>query len=106
MTGSYIFTCPHCRAVVDYACLCPTQPPFSDWIGHDNVAAAKTWVDAQKPNHVRALWNLHNAVMAGDCPTDCPDCGADEWSPSAEAFETTGRMVCEDCAEAAMERAA
>lgn len=38
----------------------------------------------------RALWNLHDAVMVGEQPSDCPDCGADEWSPSAEAFETTG----------------
>ncbi len=50
-----------------------------------------------------ALWNLHDAVMAGECPNDCPDCGADEWSPSAEAYETTGRLVCEHCADAAME---
>lgn len=53
-----------------------------------------------------ALWKLHDAVMAGECPTDCPDCGADEWSPSAEAFEATGRLVCEDCADAALEQAA
>lgn len=51
----------------------------------------------------RALWNLHDALMAGECPNDCPDCGADEWSPSAEAFETTSRLVCEHCADAAME---
>ncbi|MGU3457258.1 hypothetical protein ACLBV5_13200 [Brevundimonas sp. M1A4_2e] len=54
----------------------------------------------------RALWNLHDALMAGEFPNDCPDCGADEWSPSVEAFETTGRLVCEDCAEAAMEQEA
>lgn len=24
----------------------------------------------------RALWNLHDAIMAGEQPTDCPDCGA------------------------------
>lgn len=52
----------------------------------------------------QALWNLHDAVMAGEAPADCPDCGADEWSPSAEAFETTGRIVCEDCADACMEQ--
>lgn len=51
MTGSYIFTCPHCRAVVDYACLCPTQPPFSDWIGHDTVVSAKAWVDDLAMSH-------------------------------------------------------
>ena len=53
----------------------------------------------------RALWNLHDAVIADGCPNDCPDCGADEWSPSAEAYETTGRLVCEHCADAAMEKA-
>lgn len=50
-----------------------------------------------------AMWNLHEAVMAG-CPNDCPDCGAEEWSPSAEAYEQTGRLVCEDCADAAIEK--
>jgi len=50
-----------------------------------------------------ALWNLHDAIMAGEGTNDCPDCGADEWSPSAEAYETTGRLVCEYCADAAME---
>ena len=54
----------------------------------------------------RGLWNLHDAVMAGECPNDCPDCGADEWSPSVEAYETTGRLVCEHCADAAMEQSA
>lgn len=63
MTGSYIFTCPHCRAVVDYACLCPTRPPFSDWIGHDTVAEAKEWILAPicHPCDGAALEERHDA---------------------------------------------
>ena len=53
-----------------------------------------------------ALWKLHDAVMDRECTTDCPDCGTDEWSPSAEAFEATGRLVCDHCADAALEKAA
>ena len=52
------------------------------------------------------LWNLHDEMASRSGPDACPECGADEWSPSAEAFETIGRLVCEDCAEAAMEQAA
>lgn len=51
-----------------------------------------------------ALWNLHDAIMAGEHPNNCPDCGADGWSPSADAFEATGRLVCENCADEAMEK--
>jgi len=37
----------------------------------------------------------------------CADCGAtgdDFGSPSVEAFELTGELYCEDCADAAIER--
>lgn len=30
----------------------------------------------------------------------CRDCGETHYSPNVEAFETTGRLVCDDCYEA------
>lgn len=39
--------------------------------------------------------------------SSCAECGAsgDEFlSPNVEAFEVTGELVCEDCADAVLER--
>lgn len=29
----------------------------------------------------------------------CPGCGETHFSPNVEAFELTGKLVCDDCAE-------
>lgn len=45
MTGHYIFTCPACRAIVDYGCICAEPQPSDQWEGHDTVESAKARVD-------------------------------------------------------------
>lgn len=37
-------------------------------------------------------------------PDTCDCCSADEISPSVEAFEQTGEIMCADCYEASVER--
>lgn len=44
MSGSLIFTCPFCRAVVDYTCLCDEPPPLGKYVGHATVEEAKAHV--------------------------------------------------------------
>lgn len=44
MSGFLIFTCPHCRAIVDYSCLCDVPPDISAYTGHATVADAKAHV--------------------------------------------------------------
>ena len=44
------------------------------------------------------VWRLHDAMFAhrGDCDV----CGEAEYSPSLEAFEMTGKLICSDCFDA------
>ena len=39
-----MLTCPHCRALVNYSCLCEMPEQEKDYIRHDSVEAAKLWV--------------------------------------------------------------
>lgn len=51
MSGALIFTCPFCRAVVDYTCLCDEPPPLSNYTGHATVEEAKAHVDHLRQAH-------------------------------------------------------
>ena len=42
--AAMMLTCPHCRALVDYSCLCDEPAPDNDYIEHESVDAAKLWV--------------------------------------------------------------
>ena len=46
--GALIFTCPLCRAIVDYSCLCDEQPTISQYVGHATVGEAKAHIIALK----------------------------------------------------------
>ena len=46
-----VWTCPHCRAIVDYSCLCDLPGPTDDWIVHDSVYEAKAHVAKMKAEH-------------------------------------------------------
>lgn len=48
------------------------------------------------------LWNLHDACTDPDRSGECQNCGESEFSPNAEAFEVTGRLLCSLCAEDAL----
>lgn len=34
-----------------------------------------------------------------ELPQGCQDCGEHDFSPNIEAFEISGRIVCDECAE-------
>jgi hypothetical protein len=41
-----MLTCPHCRALVDYSCLCDEPAPDKDYVKHKSVAEAKAWLSS------------------------------------------------------------
>lgn len=45
-------------------------------------------------------------VIGSEEDGECDNCGDKHFSPSLEAFERFGRVLCEECAEAAHEEAA
>ncbi len=67
MTGHYIFTCPICRTIVDYSCMCPEPRDIADFVGHDTVDEAKAHVD--KMHSSPAEWKqTHWLLRALGCP--------------------------------------
>jgi formylmethanofuran dehydrogenase subunit E len=42
--------------------------------------------------------------MTGVFPERCEICGENDIDPSVESFELTGKLLCEDCAEAEFEK--
>lgn len=61
--------------------------------------------------HTQTPWRLMDALLGRtvahlndpSAPTGCAHCGEDEFSPNVEAFELSGEVVCDDCAEQVFE---
>lgn len=46
------------------------------------------------------VWRMMDAIFDMSRPAGCAVCGeADEFSPNVEAFEVSGKLVCDECAE-------
>lgn len=43
--SALVYTCPKCRTIVDYSCMCKEPPSISELAGHDTVDAAKAHVE-------------------------------------------------------------
>lgn len=54
MSGLYMFTCPVCRSIVDYGCMCDEPQPHDRWEGHDSFEAAKARADEMRPPNASA----------------------------------------------------
>ncbi len=62
--------------------------------------------DPRPINWTQVHWRLHDAMQADrtGCCAHCDEPFEDE-TPNVEAFEITGQLLCDLCAEAAMEEA-
>lgn len=49
MKPALVYTCPCCRALVDYGCLCANPPTIDQLVGHDTVRAAKEHLRRMAP---------------------------------------------------------
>ena len=54
----------------------------------------------------KVRWNMHDAMLGRTASGGggCEHCGeTDEFSPNVEAFELSGELVCDDCADTVFE---
>ncbi len=57
----------------------------------------------ERYNSYCAKCNPKRGKKAGEYPAGCQTCGEEDFSPNIEAFEISGKILCDECAEEVFE---